>query len=362
MKSSSAILASISALVLVACGGGGDGGGSAPAPAPAPPPPATTNAIQKQLDSGIFYFGLRQTSVAPTFVPYIAKYSNVGQGTNLVTISAYAGRAPDDLTPALFSYVPWELGSQSWGIKSPLATILYGANDTAAIPLSPPDSSMPNARWDLSIETKDASGTSIDKYMQARSFVEPPTVAGVFAANAKLITLTYTAADTLVASYSGAQLQDSKSKPVTDMNGLLDTTSCLAGFGGKAMMLRFQNNGVINIYDTSGLQTNPCQFNSATSLQTGVASFVQKTYGPHSYLEITFPPSIDVDAYARLRPLSIVQGAINAGAKFAIVQRTTGNKNWSYGFVIPKGLQLKDPMPYLNPEAAASLKSAMNLP
>ncbi|HWX03915.1 hypothetical protein, partial [Collimonas sp.] len=116
------------------------------------------------------------------------------------------------------------------------------------------------------------------------------------------------------------------------------------------------------IYDTSRLQSNQCQFNPATSLQTGVASYVQKTYGPHNYLEISFPPSIDVDAYARLRPLFIVQGAINAGAKFAIIQRTTGNKNWSYGFVIPKGLQLKDPMPYLNLEAAASLKSALNLP
>ncbi|MDB5767172.1 MAG: hypothetical protein JWQ61_1986 [Collimonas fungivorans] len=360
---SSAILASISVLILAACGGGGGGSDGGSPPAPVPPPPAASNAIQKQLDSGIYFFGLWQISMAPTFASYIAKYSNLGQGPIFVTTTSYAGKLPGDLTPGLFSYIPWELGSQSWRSATPLATILYGINDTATIPLSTPDSNMPNAKWNLTIETKDVSGTPINKYLQSLPLVDPPAAAGVFGANAKLVSLTYTAADTLVASYSGAELQDSKSTAVTDMNGLLDTTSCLVGDGGKSMMLRYQSNGVINIYDTSSDPSNDkCTFNPATSLQTAVANFVQKSYGPHSYLEITFPPFIDASSYARLRPLFINPGALEAGAKFAIVQRTTGNKNWSYGFVLPKGLQMKDPTPYLNLEAAASLKSALNLP
>ncbi|HWW04050.1 hypothetical protein [Collimonas sp.] len=362
---SSAILASISVLILTACGGGGGGGDKSPAPPP-PAPPVANNSAQVQFDSGVFFFGLRATSNTTTYIPYITKHSNLTSsvpGTNLVAKTQYAGIPPDDMTPGLFSYVPWELGSQSWKGANPMATVAFGANNSASLSLSPPDSTMPNAKWDITITATDVSGTSIDKYVQSLPYYKPPTVVGIFGANAKLLSFTYTAADTLIGSYSGRELRDSNFKAVTDMSGLLDTTTCLESAGtDKSLVMRYQSNGTINLYDTRTVSyPDKCTFNPAVEPLLGVANFVQKSYGPHTYLEITFPASINLSNY-QSSALTIGPTALDAGTKLAIVQRTTGNKNWSYGYVIPKGLQMKDPMQYMNQEAAASVKSALNLP
>jgi len=145
------------------------------------------------------------------------------------------------------------------------------------------------------------------------------------------------------------------------MNGLVDTSTCFYN-GGTSLMMQYQSNGTVNLYDTSSLTTNDKCKPNPSLLPIAVTNFIQKSYGSHNYLEITFPIGFDMNAYIDRYPPMISTAALNAGVKFAIVQRTTGNKNWSYGYVVPEGLQMKDPIQYMNQEAAASLKSSLNLP
>lgn len=274
-------------------------------------------------------------------------------------MTRYAG-ADAIFTNGLFDYMPYKpLGSTGWALTSAVPEFSYGAGSAATLVMDYPSLSVPDVKWTFSIMATDVSGTPIDTYLQSlRTAANTTAVTGNFGVNAKSLLLTYTAAaDFLGAAFFNPDLRDNQFKAVTTMSGLVNTTTCLRNVGNYLVM-QYQSDGVIELYDTSALALAArCTSTPPVATLIGAAAFVQKPYGVHTYLEITFPASFDFSRYNA----AFSKAAYDAGVKFAIAQPAQG-LNWAYAYFIPQGVAVTDPTAYMNQEAAAAVKTALSLP
>lgn len=363
------VAAFITITFLTACGGGGTGsaniGSTSVSSVVTPPqtPVASGNRALAQFNEGVFFFGGAGSDIGGVDQSYIRKVSNgpvdYSTGNTIVTTVRYAG-ADAMFTNGLFDFVPrQQLGMPGWSMTNGVPEFSYGVNNAATLVMSYPEINMPDVRWGFAIDATDLNGTPINTYLQTLPTASgTPVVAGNFGAGAKSLTLTYTAiADVLVAAWFVPEVRDVHFNRVSTMAGLVNTTTCLNNsVTGNSLVMQYQSNGVILLYDTSALaQADRCTYTPAPEMMIGAASFVQKPYGTNTYLEITFPSAIDLSRYSE----RFSKTAFDAGVKFAIAQPSQGP--WGYAYFIPQGAALTDPIAYMNREAADAVKSALGL-
>jgi hypothetical protein len=369
MKKSN-LLTSMAVVILTACGGSGS---SAPTTTPpttgntvtSPVSPATvSNTTKAHFDAGVFYFGgaYRISNGVP--LSYIRKASNSStrlfNGNTRISIEDYAGDNSIEGTHVL-NYVRFrQMGLTNWTSTISRPELSYGPDNTTTLINTHAKSEMAESvKWGLTITTEDLAGTSINVYLQSLRIARAiPAVTGDFGTGAMKLSLTYTShSDLLVTSLAQTAMRDHHFDPITTMAGLLNSTSCLRNINANQhLVMRYQSNGSIDLYNTSALPAQEqCTANPPLATAIGTASYVQKPFGANSYLEISFPSSVDLSPFMTL----IDKAALDAGAKLAIGQPLQGN--WMMGYFIPKGVALTDPDKYMNQAAADAVKAALGL-
>ncbi|MET3130708.1 hypothetical protein AAKU55_000966 [Oxalobacteraceae bacterium GrIS 1.11] len=389
MKQAAAVVASVSALVLAACGGGGSGTGGTNAPVSAAGPLATlntpqstipqsnttqtnslagpgtaTNTVQIQLNSGIFFFGGAGSSNNGVDQAYIRKVANGSDasGHPLISTTRYAG-ADSFLTNGLFDFVKRQVFvDKGWSLTQGAPQMSYGAGNAATMTQHFSETNVADVNWGLSIGMTELNGTPVQDYLKTLPTASSTAAAaGTFGPNAKSLSLTYTAgADTMIAPLGGGRMNDLQSQPITAMGGLVNSASCFGNSAtGKYLVLQYQSNGTITMFDTSALPAKQqCVANPPAASSLGGAMFVQKTFGANTYLDIIFPAAFDFSLY---NP-EFTAAFQSAGVKLAIVQPKQGSLAWSFGYFVPKGVSLTDTIKYMNQEAAAAVRTSLSLP
>lgn len=345
-------------MVTASCGGGGGGDEQA---APNPPgnssyaAPVATNTVAAQFEAGVYFFGGAGSSLNGVDQAYIRKVTN-GEGYrhDSQTIfraeqSRYAG-ADSFLSNTLFDAIAINsLGERFWvyGSGSVGKGLIYDKNNSAAIH---------QEGWGLELSVTSLAGTPISDYLaQARSGMNAPPVTGNFGPSASSVQLRYTSQEDRIVSFSSYinYMRDMSFNYVNNLAGLANSGTCFSNAKtGKALVIMYHDDGTADLYDTSS-QSSKCSTSSVTSF--GQATYVQKAFGNHHYLDFTFPSGFDASQYIP----GLTAEVIAAGLHMVIAQ--PADDDWSVAYFMPAGFVLVDPVLHMNQGAADDLKAVLSL-
>lgn len=355
---------------LSACGGGGGGGqggqaatggsgtgGSGSGSGSVTPPQVTDNSVSDQMNAGVFFFGGAGSTVNGVDQTYIRKVTNgavsASDGLMSLTTSRFAG-ADSIFTNSLFDALPAHTLHSDvnfWVDERPVGPrVLYGENDLAELP---------TREFELALTVTDLAGTDIsDHLLQSRSGHNAPPVTGTFGAGASAIKLTYTAwADKIINRSSLVSvLRDANFDPVTDVLALATVRTCFRNaVTGKALVLAYHEDGLVDLYDTSSNTPNQCAGTLPASM--GQAVYDQRTLGVHGYLDFAFPPEVDFSQYSD----AFTPTEFASGIRPVIAQSADAN-GWVVAYLISPGASFSDPVKHMNQKAAEDLKAVLALP
>lgn len=349
-----------SSLLLAACGGGGEGSGAgAPPSNPNPfvdtPPPVATNTVAAQVDAGVFFFGGAGSTVngvSQTYIRKVAHGVTSGSSTALVT-TRFAG-ADSVLSNGLFDAISintLKAEVNDWVYDNgQYVSLIYGDNHKAE---------MASRGWDLEVSHTALAGTPISAYLaQARTGANAPPVTGNFGVGAEAIGLTYRAKEDKILYFGSfvSYLRDVNFATVKDLAGFATSSTCLRNLKtGKALAIRYRTGGVADLYDVSANTPNQCSGTLPVSF--GQATYTQKTFGRHGYLDFTFPAGFNLSQYSA----AFTPAEFAAGVRFVIGQ-SVNNNGWAAAYYLPANATLGDGVKHMNLKAAEDLKAVLALP
>lgn len=345
----------VSSLLLPACGGGGGEASSSAAP-PASPllPPVDSNSIAAQFDSGVFFFDGAGSTVNDVDQAYIRKVTHgVTDSTGTTLVATRFAGADSTFSNTLFDALPvigLEPTGNDWSLgRSAYPRLSYGDNNTALISWG----------WGLELTMSILEGTPISDYLaQARSGTNAPVVTGNFGQGARAVALTYRALADKIFQFGSfpRYLRDRDFNDVTDLAGLATSSTCFTNpITNKALAILYRDNGSADLYDTSANTPNQCGGTLPPSF--GQATYTQKIFGNHGYLDFVFPTDFDMSQYSN----AFTPQEFAAGARFVIAQPAADN-GWSVAFFVPNNGTLSDPVLHMNQKAAEDLKAVLTLP
>lgn len=343
------------ASTLAACGGGGGGApDDTSAMLPDGTPNLATNSTAALFEAGgVFYFGgstIFYNGVPQTYINRVRNGSSSSySGITTLDTSTYAG-ATGMTGNKLFDELPHVLFDTTDGSGYVYLSerLKYRADGTSLIGDSP---------WRLDLTLASLAGTSIDAYrQQVRGGSATPAVTGTFSAGAQSVRQRFVADSELLAwpGYYASYLYSSGS--MAHVNGLEDlpTLLCFRNMdAGRSLKLRVYANGTINFYLYPG--NNACD--GTEPAPAGTTTFVQKTLGSATYLELPFPAGISQADY----DTRFTAAEFASGITYAIVQPADGSE-WAPAFHFAAGAWHEDPVLHMNQQAAADFKAALNLP